>query len=236
MKTVVFLPGWGIDKSIYEEIAKEVHDFADTLLLDIPVDMVMDTAPEDCAKKLAELLQPQLPRNSVVAAWSMAALPAIYLAHTGQVHSLCLLAATPCFCIRPGWSRAVSSEKILGMMQMLGKDKDSCLNQFCALAAHNSPRQYLRKLRQHTSSSPVPVLKHGLEILRCCDARQTLAELDCQVEFILGEDDPLVPGTAASDISKLQPEARINIIPGCGHMPFLSHRQDTLSILERLSG
>ena len=38
MKTVVFLPGWGIDKSIYEEIAQQVKDFADILTLYISVD------------------------------------------------------------------------------------------------------------------------------------------------------------------------------------------------------
>ena len=109
------------------------------------------------------------------------------------------------------------------------------MNNFCTLAARGSSRAVLRTLRAHRAEVPVPVLDNGLRMLRDRDERKALAGLHCAVEFILGDADPLVPVTVTRSLRKLLPRAGIHVFPDCGHVPFLSHPQQTLEILRQLS-
>ena len=223
--TITFLPGWGMDKGVYQDIAQQAEAFAKTRLLNLP--------SADSPEKMAQQLTPRIPRDSILVAWSMAALPALHLASETRLRGLCLLAATPCFCRREGWDCAMATEEVTRMISELDTDRDKCLAGFQALAASNSGRQRLRLLRQHSSAAPTKELRQGLKMLRDCDARQQLAELRCQVEIMLGDRDPLIPSAIAEAVKQIQPRASVTLLPNCGHLPFLSHQEETLSMLRR---
>ena len=185
------------------------------------------------AEKMAQQLLPAIPEGSILVAWSMAALPALHVALGTRLRHLCLLAATPCFCRREDWDCAISAEEVTHMIDAMDVDKDKCLSEFCALAARNSHRRHLRLLRQRLGTASTQALRQGLEMLRDHDARQALASLACPVEIMLGDSDPLIPSSIAPALKLLQPAASISVLPDCGHLPFLSHQEDTLSMLRR---
>ncbi|MFZ1536057.1 MAG: alpha/beta fold hydrolase, partial [Chromatiaceae bacterium] len=69
------------------------------------------------------------------------------------------------------------------------------------------------------------------DLLRDSDLRPALGDLDCPSLWLLGARDTLVPPGVALDIAARLPEARVQVIPGAAHAPFLSHPAATTAAL-----
>lgn len=65
--------------------------------------------------------------------------------------------------------------------------------------------------------------RHGLHLLRTFDALDRLDEVACPVLVCVGELDPITPVTAARELVDALPSgrARLEILPGAGHFPWL---------------
>ncbi len=77
----------------------------------------------------------------------------------------------------------------------------------------------------------------GLEILAATDLRPTLAAVDLPTLVVHGERDPVCPSGAGRALAEAIPGARLSLLAGAGHAPFLS-RPDALaaSLLPFLDG
>lgn len=71
----------------------------------------------------------------------------------------------------------------------------------------------------------------GLAILKHADLRMVLADIKVPVCFILGAHDTLVPMAVGENLLQLNSAIKLNIIDKAGHVPFLSHQQDVLTII-----
>jgi pimeloyl-[acyl-carrier protein] methyl ester esterase len=76
-------------------------------------------------------------------------------------------------------------------------------------------------------------LQGGLDILKQTDLRLVLSGLTIPVSVILGGLDTLVPVAVGQKMQQLLPNLQLNIIDRAGHVPFLSHSQETLAIISR---
>ena len=95
-------------------------------------------------------------------------------------------------------------------------------------------RAVLRELRDDLGRRPEPdpdALDQGLGILRGTDLRDRLGELACPVLWLLGERDTLTPAGVAGELRQLIPKARVEVLAGAAHAPFLSHADEAVALL-----
>jgi pimeloyl-[acyl-carrier protein] methyl ester esterase len=96
----------------------------------------------------------------------------------------------------------------------------------------------LRTLRHRLAEQPPPhpaALDTGLRLLRDTDLRARLSGLRPPSLWIYGERDTLVPKRSAESLAGLLPGARVEVIRGAAHAPFLSHRDQALGLLRRFA-
>jgi pimeloyl-[acyl-carrier protein] methyl ester esterase len=78
----------------------------------------------------------------------------------------------------------------------------------------------------------MPALRGGLDILEHEDLRPALAEVMQPVLVVHGAEDQLVPLAAARHLALALPRARLEVIDGTAHAPFVS---DPYAVAELVS-
>ena len=63
--------------------------------------------------------------------------------------------------------------------------------------------------------------EHGMRLLRRFDAVDLLARITCPTLVCVGRDDPVTPVAAAEEIAGRVPGARLAVLDGAGHFPWL---------------
>ena len=154
-----------------------------------------------------------------------------------QVSRLALVASTPCFVQRPGWDCAMAEATLAEFTVALEQNYALTLRRFLALQVRGSEneRELLVSLRTALFSRGEPelaALQSGLNILRDCDLREALAEIDQPVLVIAGERDTLTPPQASRHIAERMPQARLTVLAGAAHAPFLSHPDQFVACLK----
>jgi pimeloyl-[acyl-carrier protein] methyl ester esterase len=144
-----------------------------------------------------------------------------------QVERLALIAATPCFVRRDDWQAGLGSEVLQTFSAALARDVDATLDRFISLQAQSdrAAKHVIQKLRAVLASRArpaLPVLERGLHILQDADLRAVLADLRQHTLVLHGEQDRLVPLSAATQLVNALSHARLEVIPGAGHAPFVS--------------
>ena len=88
-------------------------------------------------------------------------------------------------------------------------------------------------LQRWIGSNPAAALREGLRLLKEEDRRAALAGIAIPALLIHGERDRITPVAAARFMASSLPQARLELVPGAGHAPFLSHASH---FLEQLHG
>ncbi len=138
-----------------------------------------------------------------------------------------LIAATPSFVCRPDWPAAMPPALLEVFAADLRHDYLRTLHRFLALQVRGSDdagavlRELRARLLEHGPPAPAALLA-GLDILRTTDLRDRLAAIACPVLFLMGALDTLAPAAAARQAARLLPDARVEVIAGAGHAPFLA--------------
>ena len=179
---------------------------------------------------LVDELAAQFDEPLAVCGWSLGGQVALRWAarEPEKIRRLVLAASTPCFVRRPGWDCAMAAESLEQFAAHLQQDYAATLRLFLALQVRGSAneRELLARLREALFSRGEPdmdALRTGLEILRDCDLRATLFGVTQPTLVIAGERDTLTPPQASRHAAECLPNARLEIIEGAAHAPFLSH-------------
>ena len=154
-----------------------------------------------------------------------------------QVKRLALVASTPCFVRRPGWDCAMAEETLAEFAAALEQNYALTLRRFLALQVRGSEneRELLASLRNALFSRGEPelvALQSGLSILRDCDLRDSLPQIAQLALVIAGERDTLTPPDASRHIAERMPRARLVLVAGAAHAPFLSHPDEFVEHLK----
>lgn len=175
-----------------------------------------------------------------VCGWSLGGQIALRWAarHPLQVSRLVMVASTPCFVRRAGWDCAMAPDTLAQFAAALQQDHAATLRRFLALQVRGgeNERELLARLREALFSRGEPdmaALQSGLEILRDSDQRAALSEIGQPVLVVAGERDTLTPPQASRYIAECLPDARLEVIEGAAHAPFLSHPEKFLESLKR---
>ena len=169
--------------------------------------------------------------------WSLGGLVAmsLVLRRPAIGHRLVLIASSPCFVARPGWTCALPSATLDAFAGRLATDARETIASFLALQFLGSPRSADARRRLVAALADRPPatpegLRAGLNMLRATDLRARLAELTVPVLVIQGDQDRIVPPRAAEALVDALPDARLERIGGAGHAPFMSHA-DTVAAM-----
>jgi pimeloyl-[acyl-carrier protein] methyl ester esterase len=226
---LVLVHGWGLHGGVWDTLAPLLEPDFRVTRVDLPGHGRSAWHDPDGLDGLARAVLESVPERAAWLGWSLGGLVAAgaALASPARIERLVLVAATPSFVCRPGWPAAMAPGLLEDFAQDLRRDYLRTLQRFLALQVRGSDaadgvlRELRARLLQHGQPAPEALLA-GLDILRATDLRARYPEIACPVLLLMGARDTLVPAAAARPAAGLLPDARVELIDGAGHAPFLA--------------
>lgn len=239
---LLLIHGWAMHGGMWRGAAEKLAQYFHVLAVDLPghgFSVGRDSSrhsgdvgmnPDLHLDAIVDELSAQFNGPLNVCGWSLGGQVALRWAmlHPQQVQRLILVASTPCFARREGWSHAMSMELLLEFGAALQQHYALTLKRFLALQVRGGEQErgLLEELRDTLFSCGEPdldALQAGLAILRNCDLRSALPFIAQPALIIAGEHDALVSMEASLYMAQQMPFARLVRIQGAAHAPFLSH-------------
>ena len=229
---LLLLHGWGMHSGMWAQVAGELSKSHRVHSVDLPGYAGSNACTPYDLDTLVQQLSAQFNEAMTVVGWSLGGQLALRWAqlHPAQVGKLVLVATTPCFVQKENWNSAMAAETLQEFAGSLLQNHAQTLRRFLALQVRGSEneKQLLSDLRAQLFAKGEPAmeaLKGGLEILRNTDMRDELKNIAQATLVIAGERDTLTPSTASVYMADALPNARLAVIKGAAHAPFLSHPQ-----------
>lgn len=236
--TVVVLHGWGMHSGVLRSFAQRLAQQARVVCVDLPGHGRSPLAGEFVLPTIAAQILAELDAMPCYwLGWSMGGLVALEVARQAPVRVLgtVLLAGTPCFARQADWPGIDMSVLALFAQDLIANHQAVALRNM-ALQVHGLPnaKLLLRELKtalEECASPDAAVLLAGLLILQHQDLRPVLQALTCPVLMLLGARDALVPVAVAKALPQLAPAVRVSVLEDAGHVPFLSHAEETVAAI-----
>lgn len=226
----VFLPGWCLGRGPLNATVEGKNG----LIFDLPgygdTPLIRDfTAAADA---IAARLQP----GTTLAGWSLGAQLALAVAarHPVKVGKLILVAGTASFVQRAAWPHAMPPGVLAEFTASVAADVEAVLPRFVGNFNRGDARARAVTVELLKLADPRPAsetLLTGLDWLRDVDLRDLTPQVQAPTLLIHGAADPLMPLAAAEALTALIPGARLAVLDGCAHAPFLSRPDDFRAVL-----
>ncbi|MGE5386589.1 MAG: alpha/beta fold hydrolase, partial [Betaproteobacteria bacterium] len=185
----------------------------------------------------ADALAACLPLGGDLIGWSLGGMLALAVAarHPDKVGRLVLIAGTASFVARDDWPDAMPPAELDQFIAAAQADMAALLPRF--VANFNRGERRARALTREilAMGDPLPAqeaLAIGLNWLRTVDLRPLMPTVRCPTLILHGAEDPLMPLAGARRLASILPDARLEVLPGCAHAPFLSAPEAFLAHLE----
>lgn len=230
---IVLAHGWGLHAGIWSELATTLAQRFTVSAIDLPGhgrsrESVMPARLTD----LTDMVVEQVPSPAIWLGWSLGGLVALDAArrYPQRVWKLVLTAATPRFVQAPDWSAAMAPGVFSGFAENLRTDYRGTLMRFLSLqiGGDDEGRALIKRLRSglFAHGEPQPQsLANGLAMLEATDLRRELAAISTPALVVHGQLDRLVPPAAGEYLVAQLPHARLALLAGAGHAPFLTQPQ-----------
>ena len=239
-KPITLVHGWAMHSGIWRGFAEQLARHYQVTCIDLPSHGRSDKLSPFTLEAVSDALVNALPdKPSCWLGWSLGASIVLDIAHRypERVSSLILLTGNPLFVSSEQWA-GVQPSVLDAFAASLTADCQTTLLRFLALQVNGLPdsKMLLKELKAAVMECPSPdndSLQDGLEILKNTDLRAVLAQLTVPVSVILGDKDTLVPVAVAEQLQQLSAKLEVSILNGAGHIPFLSHTQELLTLICR---
>ncbi len=234
---LVLLHGWGMNAAVWEPLLPRLQQDFRVTRVELPghgaSPLVSGGLPD-----WAEACLAIAPAQAVWLGWSLGGQVALQAAllQPQRISQLALVTATPSFVQRDDWPSAMPAAVFGQFAAALGSDPAATLRRFLGLQVKGGEdaRGLLRRLSAALEERPAAQLaglEAGLKILLDQDLRSRLGDLQVASHWLFGSRDTLVPAEVASVLPSLLPAARVSLLSGAGHAPFLSHPEECLAWL-----
>lgn len=226
---IVLVHGWGFSSLVWTDIAEQLSSRYTVMCIDLPGFGKSEFDSKiDSLKSFSEALLNEITEPAIIMGWSLGGLVAQYLAihHPDKVRQLMCVTSTPCFIKHKNWPGI--AESLLNLFaQELIDNYQKVLQRFLLLQffGMETDKKLIHELNQQIIQE-IPnkaALHFGLDLLLKSDLRPELAQIRCPLHYIFGKLDVIVPASVSEELSKLVPKAKIDIIKGASHAPFISH-------------
>ena len=181
-----------------------------------------------------DLQQVTLVGWSLGAQVALAAFPAL----RGRLAGLALVAGTPRFTATAGYPHGLDPQEVRGLGLRLRRDFDRTMGEFFRgmFAPDELSREQENRIAREIIMGgrlPVPaVARQALAVLGEADLRDVLAGIDRPVLLVHGTADGICLPGAATFMAERIPAARLRLIAGLGHAPFLSRPAEFNTMLK----
>ncbi len=189
---------------------------------------------------LVEAISQKLPSSFDILGWSLGGLIALKMSllHPQKIHRMVLVGGTPCFINQTDWSCGVDVRDFNDFADKLFKDyKSTIINFYTLQLMHSKDSKFLiKKLKEVNEKSDPPKIKSlqlGLDILLNNDLRDDINKINHKTLLIVGDMDRLTPKSASTWLEGHLKEARLKVIQGASHIPFLSHSHEFFDHLDQ---
>lgn len=237
---LVLLHGWGMHGGIWDGIRDQLAQQFRLHVVDLPGYGASAQHEPYTLAELARVVARALPEQAHVCGWSLGGQVALQLAldFPERVGKLVLLSTTPCFRQRADWPHGMDDATLREFARNLERDYAGTLKRFLSLQARSGEdaREVIAALRAKLFERGEPslaTLRGGLAILQDLDLRDVVADIAQLVLLIHGARDTLTPLAAGTWLACHLPHAELSIVGGSAHAPFLSHRAETMDVMER---
>ncbi|MGJ0489935.1 pimeloyl-ACP methyl ester esterase BioH [Methylobacter sp.] len=239
-KPIVLVHGWAMHSGVWRDFARALAQHYQVTCIDLPGHGRSDKISPFTLEQISAALASSLPEQPCCwLGWSLGATVVLDIAERfpERVNSLILLAGNPLFVQAETWPGM--DARLLGMFaDGLGKNCQATLSRFLALQVSGLAdyKVLLKELKESVFERDAPdtlILQGGLDILTQSDLRPAMSRLKCPVSAILGGKDMLIPVSVGKQLLQLNAGCEVNILDKAGHVPFLSHQQEVLTIISR---
>lgn len=245
-RPLVLVHGWSMSSAVFDEVLQELG--ADYRVLAPDLRGHGASAPgaayalADFAGDLAEWMDGLELADAVLLGWSLGGMTCLeaYPALGRRVRQLVLVGTTPRFAAASDWEHGLPEGQIRSMARNLRRNYHKTMGDFFSLqfAPGETSRERGRAIIEFAvreGSLPEPaVAAAALETLRTADLREQLDAVACPVLIIQGEADPITRPGAAAWLAENLSQARLELIPGVGHAPFLSRPELVFGLLREV--
>lgn len=220
---LVLLHGWGTHPGVWSDVIARLD-------LGQPVS-APDIAAHGAAtvEQAVDRLAAAAPGRCVVAGWSLGGQLALAWAHRHpqQVARLVLIATTPRFTAAADWPHGMAPAALDGFGAALVADPAATLRRFLMLESQGDAqaRAVARQLDALLQARPEPAadaLQTMLDWLRYTDLRPLLGAVTQPALVVHGDRDRITPMAAGAHLAAVLPQARLEIVEGTAHAPFIS--------------
>jgi pimeloyl-ACP methyl ester carboxylesterase len=228
MTTLVFFHGWGASGQVWE---RQAAAFGHRMTVLTPTIPVWD------AGWFADFLQQMPLQDCLLVGWSlggMLLLEALSRLTGPPPGGLVLVGVAPVFTRRPDYPRGQPPAMVRAMRRSLAADPQRLLAEFAEQCLAPGEGAMLSQVREALASQAAPgTLAAGLDYLLNCDLRPLLDRLPAGTVIIHGQEDRIVPQAQGEFLQEQLPGARLNLLPGAGHLPFLTQAAAFNGIIEQ---
>lgn len=235
---IVLVHGWGMHGGVWTSVRDALAQRYRVHVADLPGMGLSPACAPYHLQQLAQELAAIVPPQATVCGWSLGGQVAMQLAleFPQKIRRLVLVGATPRFVNAQDWDYGVSAGVFSQFAEQVAADYHETMTRFLGLQAFGgeSSRALMRELRERFFERPVPggeVLQQALRILLETDLRGRMAELRLPALLVHGNRDTLAPVAASRWMAERMPGARLRVIDGASHAPFLSHPATFMSEL-----
>jgi len=238
-ETVVLLHGWAMHSGIWHGFAEQLAEQVSVLCIDLPGHGLSESVEPFTLEHIVDAVYQVLPEQAcVVLGWSLGGNIALRLAekYPRRVKSLVLIASNPCFVKKDAWA-GVDMRVLKAFAVNMQKNGAATLLRFMSLQVQGMSdiKPCLQKIKTAMQACAMPtdhVLMGGLVILQTVDQRKFLQSIKIPMQIIQGDQDSLVPELVAEQCVQLHASIDIQIIKGAGHVPFMSHEQSVVALVQ----
>jgi pimeloyl-[acyl-carrier protein] methyl ester esterase len=227
VRDVLLLHGWGFSAGVWEDFAARLAPRFRVHVPDLPGYGAAPACVPYTLETIAGAVAHAAPRRCHVVGWSLGGEIALAWARRAphQVRRLALIATTPCFTSKPGWTCATSPAVLQEFGRSLAADRAGTLARFIAVQAKGDARarRFAGVLRDSSErGTPDSVLAAGLSVLSSADLRSEMRRVKQPALVMHGARDRIVPAAAGRRLAGGLPNARFRLLRSCAHAPFLS--------------
>lgn len=229
---LVLLHGWGAHPGVWSDVIARL-DLGQTVFAP-EIDADGAATPEQAVDRIAAAA----PGRCVVAGWSLGGQLALAWAHRypQQLVRLVLIASTPRFTTAEDWPHGMEPAVLAGFGAELAADPAAALQRFLMLESRGDAqaRTVARQLDALLHARPAPAadsLQRMLAWLRDTDLRPLLAAVQQPALVVHGDRDRITPLAAGTHLAEALPQARLEIVGGAAHAPFISAAPAVASLI-----
>lgn len=243
-RPLVLLHGWAMSSAVFTEALQVLAGDFRVLAPDLRGHGASDPgdgcALEDFAGDLRQWLEGLGISGLDLLGWSLGGQVALRLAPLlGKgLGGLLLVASTPCFTAREGWTAGLPAVQVKAMARGLKRRYRETLDDFFArqfLAGEVSSGR-LEEIRAFAAPGEGSVLPSratalaALETLQNVDLRGDLAEVEAPTLVLQGDGDRIIPPDAGRYLAAHLPQGSFAPLADTGHAPFLSRPEQCFTL------